>query len=185
MDDIHSRATVLQGKLDYIKTNLNLKAVKLYSASKYPASHIYKDYTIAVQPKLRKEISEHEIYKSLFPTSKKSDSQFKNSKIENGQYAIGNLNMQEKLQFYYVNPKPTRLHSLSEENDQNRLNVSSIDSLLLFDQKEGQNFLNTQSVQNDNKDQIEDAPDSILQPWHSLELESPSTYLYAPTLGEV
>lgn len=183
---IHARATKLQSQLDYLQTNLKLKAVKMYSAAKYPANHSYNEYKLAVQPESRKEILNNFIYKSPVPISDKFDTPLTtNSKVENGQYA-SNLNMQEKLQFYYVKSKPSKKTKLYEVDiDLARHNVSSINALLPFNNKASQNLVNIQSVQSEDKSQIEDAPDSILQPWHTADMESPSTYLYAPTLGEV
>ncbi|XP_058808671.1 WASH complex subunit 1 [Phymastichus coffea] len=182
---IRTRAAKLQGKINYLQTNLNLKAVKLYSAAKYPAIHVYKEYELAVQPKLRKKMLPYAIYKSPVPISDKADIPLTSgSKVENGQYA-SSLNMQEKLQFYYVKSKPNKkAKSLEVDKEWMYQNVSAIGSLLPFSMKDSGNAYNLQSIQNDDKSQIEDAPDSILQPWHSSEIESPSTYLYAPTLGE-
>jgi WAS family protein 1 len=182
---IQTRATKLQKQLEYLQTNLNLKAVKLYSAAKYPANHIYKEYKLVVQPKSRIKISTNTIYKSPVPILDKYDSLPTNCKIENGQYT-NNLNMQEKLQFYYVKSRPSRkTKTFDIKKNQIKHNVSSIDSLLLFSAKDSRAHVNLQSTQNEEKNQIQDAPDSILQPWCSSEIESPSSYLYAPTLGEV
>ena len=158
----------------------------MYSAAKYPANHTYKEYKLTIHPKTRAEIPANIIYKSPVPISDKSDSPLAaSSKIENGQYA-SNSSMQEKLQFYYVKSKPSKKAKMYEvEKDQMRQNVSSIDSLLPYNTKDSKSLVNIQSIQTEDKGQIEDAPDSILQPWHSSEVESPSGYLYAPTLGEV
>lgn len=181
---IRTRAATLQGQIDYLQTNLNLKAVKLYSAAKYPASHVYKEYELAVCPKSRKKIPENAIYKSPVPISDKTSTPLTSgSKSENGQYA-SNSNMQEKLQFYYVKSKPSK-KAKALEMEKDWMNVTAIGSLIPFSTKDSQNIANLQSIQNEDKSQIQDAPDSISQPWLSSEIESPSTYLYAPTLGEV
>lgn len=147
---------------------------------------------MAIKPKFRKEIKPYEIYKSPVPILEKSGTPLTmSSKVDNGQNA-SNANMQEKLQFYYVKSKPSKKKKPYEiERDEIRSNVSSVSALLLFNKKDSttgnnNNIVDTSTNQKDDKKkQIEDAPDSILQPWHTSEIESSSTYLYAPTLGEV
>lgn len=155
----------------------------MYSPAKYPASHVYKEYELAIKPKFRKKVVPYEIYKSPVPIADDSESQLTSScKLED----VTDSDMQEKLQFYYVKPKPTKNNFQHDDRrPEFQYNVTSVDSLLPFHKEDTQKFINLQLDRNEDKNQIEDAPDSILQPWHTTDIESPSTYMYAPTLGEV
>lgn len=185
LDTIQTRAEKIQGQLEYLQTNLSLKAVKMYSAAKYPANHIYKEYETVIKPNF-KEKSLPSIYKSSVPIADTIDMHLTaGSKTENGQYA-SNINLQEKLQFYYVKSKPSK-RITSKEVNQDRImpGPSSLSALILFNNSKQSHDRSLHLSQATDKQELEDAPDSILQPWHSSEIESPSSYLYAPTLGEV
>ena len=180
---IQSRAEMVQGQMEFLQTNLSLKAVKMFSAAKYPASHTYKEYTSILKINPKKE-SITSIYKSPVPIADTLDMHLTaGSKIENGQYAA-NINIQEKLQFYYVKSKPYK--RITEETNQDRIipGPSSTSALMLFNSSKSKDQ-SSHSANETNDKCPEDTPDSILQPWHSSEVESPSSYLYAPTLGEV
>lgn len=156
----------------------------MYSAAKYPASHVYKEYESIMKPNIKKETLPS-IYKSSLPIADTIDMHLTaGSKTENGQYAT-NINLQEKLQFYYVKSKPYKRITDRETNQERIMpGPSSISALILFNSsKESDDRIHLS--QTSDKQKLEDAPDSILQPWHSSEIESPSSYLYAPTLGEV
>lgn len=155
----------------------------MYSAAKYPAYHTYKEYELAIKPKFRKQKKPYEIYKSPVPISEDSQTHLtSSSKLEDAT----DSSIQEKLQFYYVKPKPIKKdYTYQNQRPEFQYNVTSVDSLLPFHKEDTQKFTNLQSDKIDDKSQIEDAPDSILQPWHASDIESPSTYMYAPTLGEV
>ena len=158
----------------------------MYSAAKYPASHTYREYHLALKSNPKKQ-SRTSIYKSSDPITDTFDMHLTaGSKIGNGQYAA-NINIQEKLQFYYVKSKPHK-RIASDGVNRSRLmpGPSSISALMLFNSSKQSRDQSSHSTQQTGDQQgLEDAPDSILQPWHSSEVESPSTYLYAPTLGEV
>lgn len=110
-----------------------------------------------------------------------------NCKTEDGQYAA-NVNLQEKLQFYHVRSKTNKKADNSEDDVVPfPPQLSSVSALLLFDSMDSpyEKTSVRSSRQTDDKQQIEDAPDSIVQPWLSSEMDSSSSYLYTPTLGEV
>lgn len=183
MGSVKERAVKLQGKLDYMQNNLSLKAVKIYSAAKYPASHTYKDYELAIkQPHIERQ-KPLNVYKSSVPIAETTKATL-SSKTENGQYAC-NVNLQEKLQFYHVRSKLMDNKRNFGKDDDNEIpsRLSSVSALLLFNSTKSPYERPTQDKDKDNK--IEDAPDSILQPWHASDIEASSNYLYAPTLGEV
>lgn len=184
LDTITSRAEKIHGQLEYLQTNLSLKAVKMYSAPKYPASHVYKEYETIMKSNFKKDTLPS-IYKSSVPIADTIDMHLTAGiKTENGQYAA-NINLQEKLQFYYVKSKPYKRIISNEKNDRRLLpGPSSVSALMLFDNYKQSHDRSAHLPQTSDKQELEDAPDSILQPWHSSEIESPS-YLYAPALGEV
>lgn len=157
--------------------------MKMYSAAKYPASHTYKEYT-SILKSHPKKVNSASIYKSPVPIADTLDMHLTTgSKTENGQYAA-NINIQEKLQFYYVKSKP--YSRIPEGANQDRIipGASSVSALLLFNSCKSKES-RSQGANQSNDKELEDAPDSILQPWQYSNLESPSSYLYAPTLGEV
>lgn len=157
---------------------MNLKATKMYSDSKHPASSIYQEY---------KTIINYDDKKIKLPlsskhsgTTRQEDDSWKKTINEN--HYSNEVNLKDKLQFYYVKPinkqanKPVIISKKSSANF-----VTSVSALLLNESiKSDAPF---QHPSGDNSKQIQDAPDSISQPWHS-DFDSPS-YLYAPTLGEV
>lgn len=176
----------LENQLRYLQSNLNLKAIKIYSAAKYPANRTYNEYKVAI-PLQRDNISNiPSIYKCSVPIEDTQEAHLStNFKAEDGQYAM-NINLQEKLQFYYVRYKTNE----QTENDINMRQYvpslpSSVSALLLFDNVNTTYRKALSSNKSNDKKQIEDAPDSIVQPWHSSEMDLPSGYLYTPMLGEV
>lgn len=182
---IKNRAVKLQGKLDHLQNNLSQKAVKLYSAAKYPSNNVYREYPIVVRVPSKREEKPPTVYKSSVPIAQESKlNGILGDKTKSGR-RNGDVNIQEKLQFYHVKSKPKERN---EAHDPRRITVlpNYVGSLLLDDGKDSQYKLQSKSLLSTNeKKGIEDAPDSILQSWHQTDLESPSNYFYAPTLGEV
>lgn len=184
VSNIKERARKLEDRLHYLQTNLNLKAVKMYSAAKYPANHIYKEYQMTIPPECKHTATIPSVYKCSVPIKDIPEAYLSsNCKTEDGQYA-SNVNLQEKLQFYHVRSKASKKDH-SEEVFPPQL--SSVSALLLFDSMDSpyEKTSMRSSRQSTDKQQIEDAPDSIVQPWLSSEMDVSSSYLYTPTLGEV
>lgn len=183
LSNVKKRASNLQNRLNYLQTNLNLKAIKIYSAAKYPAADTYKDYQTVITP-LRKEIQIPKSYKGCVPIADVPENiSFSNTRTEDGQY-IAKTSLQEKLQFYYVKSKSIQKTIFGDIDEQSLpLKSSSINSFLLFDDVNIPCEQSTTMHQN-SKEEIEEAPDSIQQPWNLSESDF-SNYLYTPTLGEV
>ncbi|XP_066601609.1 WASH complex subunit 1-like [Prorops nasuta] len=184
---IKDRAKNLEGRLNYLQTNLNLKAVKMYSAAKYPAAHTYKEYQRTILHKQASLETLPNTYKCSVPIESMPDVYLSsNTKTEDGQY-VANTNLQEKLQFYHVRSKQSENQASNKEGRDFFLQLSSISSLLLYDSMDNpyEKKLNKPLSESEDKKQIEDAPDSIIQPWNSLEAERAYNYLYTPILGEV
>ncbi|XP_046747363.1 WASH complex subunit 1-like [Diprion similis] len=183
---IKSRAVKLQGRLDHLQNNLSMKAVKLYSAAKYPSNHVYREYPLALKLPITKEDKPPSVYKSPVPIAQQLNSQnMVTEKSKGGRWNV-DINIQEKLQFYHVKSK-TNKGKGSGHSRAVPVRPTSVSSLLLHDAKDNQyGKLPSKSLASANdKREIEDAPTSILQSWHTNDLESPSNYFYAPTLGEV
>lgn len=173
--------------MHYLQTNLNLKAVKMYSAAKYPANHIYKEYQMTIPSKCKHTATIPSVYKCSVPIRDIPEAYLSsNCKTEDGQYA-SNVNLQEKLQFYHVRSKAGKKDHSEDEEVPFPPQLSSVSALLLFDSTDSpyQKTSMRSSRQSTDKQQIEDAPDSIVQPWLSSEMDVSSSYLYTPTLGEV
>lgn len=173
--------------MHYLQTNLNLKAVKMYSAAKYPANHTYKEYRVTVPPQYKDTATIPSIYKCSVPIKDIPESYLSsNCKTEGGHYAA-NVNVQEKLQFYHVRLKDNKKNNNIENDDEPfPSQLSSVSALLLFNSMNSPyEKTSMKSYQSHDKQQIEDAPDSIVQPWLSSEIDLSSNYLYTPTLGEV
>ena len=94
--------------------------------------------------------------------------------------------MQEKLQFYHVRSKSNKELYIDNNEVTFPFELSSINSLL-FSSMDNPYKISTKQTSHklNDKQQIEDAPDSIIQPWLSSEMDLSSSYLYTPTLGEV
>lgn len=188
LSSIKERARKLENRLHYLQTNLNLKAVKMYSAAKYPANYTYKEYRVTILPQNKHAATIPSIYKCSVPLKDIPESYLSsNCKTEGGQYAA-NINLQEKLQFYHVRSKASKkISNLEDDEEPFPPQLSSVSALLLFDSMDSpyEKTSMRSSRQFNNKQQIEDAPDSIVQPWLSSEMDSSSNYLYTPTLGEV
>lgn len=173
--------------MHYLQTNLNLKAVKMYSAAKYPANHTYKEYQMTVPPKPEHTVAIPNVYKCSVPIEDIPEAYLSsNCKTEDGQYAT-NVNLQEKLQFYHVRSKASKKDNLEDDMEPFPPQLSSVSALLLFDSMDSpyEKTSMRSSRQSADKQQIEDAPDSIVQPWLSSEMDASSSYLYTPILGEV
>lgn len=185
MSNVKDRATKLQDRLQYLQTNLNLKAVKLYSAAKYPASHIYKEYEMAIPPQSNGTNKIPRAYKCTVPLMDVPETHLSsNCKTEDGQY-VGNNNLQEKLHFYHVRSKSNKEAYTNNSKESFPLHLSSINALLFNSMDNPYKISKKQASQKSNdKQKLEDAPDSIIQPWLSSELDAASSYLYTPTLGE-
>ncbi|KAJ8682477.1 hypothetical protein QAD02_018269 [Eretmocerus hayati] len=187
LHDIQSRAAKLQGQLNHLQTNLNLKAVKVYSAAKYPANHTYREYELAVKGKQRKVLPVGSVYKSPVPLADEPKSSLAAKDEPKPGESTNDPKMQEKLQFYYVKSKTSDEGKANQKKyDQIRTNkrVLSVSSLLPL-YKNVQDPTDIQINQGKEKSSLEDAPDSIVQPWLTSDIQSPSAYMYAPTLGEV
>ncbi|KAL6266191.1 hypothetical protein P5V15_003051 [Pogonomyrmex californicus] len=187
LTNIKERAKKLEGRLHYLQTNLNLKAVKIYSAAKYPANHIYKEYKMTIPLQHKHSAAIPSVYKCSVPIKNIPEAYLSsNCKTENGQYAA-NINLQEKLQFYHVRSKASKKNDLEDDAEPFPPQLSSVSALLLFDSMDSpyEKTSMRSSRQSTDKQQIEDAPDSIVQPWLSSEMDASSSYLYTPTLGEV
>ncbi|XP_046485166.1 WASH complex subunit 1 isoform X1 [Neodiprion pinetum] len=183
---IKGRAVKLQGRLDHLQNNLSLKAVKLYSAAKYPSNHVYREYPLTLKLPIKKEDKPPSVYKSPVPIAQELNSQnIVTEKSKDGRWNV-DINIQDKLQFYHVKSK-TNKGKGSGHSRAIPVRPTSVSSLLLHDAKDNQyGKLPAKSLASANdKREIEDAPTSILQSWHTNDLESPSNYFYAPTLGEV
>lgn len=187
LTNIKERARKLEDRLHYLQTNLNLKAVKMYSAAKYPANHTYKEYQMTIPPQRVHTVAIPSVYKCSVPIKDIPEAYLSsNCKTEDGQYAA-NVNLQEKLQFYHVRSKAGKKDNLEDDVEPFPPQLSSVSALLLFDSMDSpyeKTSMRT-SRQSADKQQIEDAPDSIVQPWLSSEMDASSSYLYTPTLGEV
>lgn len=173
--------------MHYLQTNLNLKAVKMYSAAKYPASHTYKEYRMTIPLQRRSAPIVPGIYKCSVPIKDIPEAYLSsNCKTEDGQYAA-NINLQEKLQYYHVRSKASKKDHSEDDEQPYPPQLSSVSALLLFDSMDSpyEKASMRSSRQSTDKQQIEDAPDSIVQPWLSSEMDASSSYLYTPTLGEV
>lgn len=158
----------------------------MYSAAKYPASHTYKEYEMAIPPRYKDTHKIPKIYKCSVPIKEVPETYLSsNCKTEDGQYIAIN-NLQEKLQFYHVRPKSNREIYADNNEVSFPLHLSSINALL-FDSMDNPYKISPKQIchRSNEKQQIEDAPDSIIQPWLTSEMESSSNYLYTPTLGEV
>lgn len=158
---------------------MSLKAIKIYSDAKYPAYSTYKEYeTFINSPNdelpVNKQVSRSDNYsvKNSVESTVKAD------------HYASELKLKEKLQFYYVMNKPLKKDDLNKTNETSVTRVSSVSALLIDDNQTSNKSANLSSPIGNNKRKIEDAPDSINQPWQSSDFESPS-YLYAPMLGEV
>jgi len=172
--------------LHYLQTNLNLKAVKMYSAAKYPANHTYKEYQMTIPLQYKCTATIPSIYKCSVPIKDIPEAYLSsNCKTEDGQYAA-DINLQEKLQFYHVRSKAKK-DNFEDDEQPYPPQLSSVSALLLFDSMDSpyERASMRSSRQSNNKQEIEDAPDSIVQPWLSSEIDVSSSYLYTPTLGEV
>lgn len=158
----------------------------MYSAAKYPANHTYKEYQITIPPQRKQAPIIPSAYKCSVPIKDISEAYLSsNCKTEDGQYAA-NVNLQEKLQFYHVRSKASKKDD-PEDNEEPLPQLSSVSALLLFNSMDSPyEKTSTRSLrQSTDKQQIEDAPDSIVQPWLSSDMDASSSYLYTPTLGEV
>lgn len=186
MSNVKDRATKLQNRLKYLQTNLNLKAVKMYSAARYPAHHTYKEYELAVPPQCEDINKIPKVYKCSVPIKDVPETYLSsNCKTEDGQY-VSNNNLQEKLQFYHVRSKYNKDDYVDNSEVTFPFHLSSISALLLNSMDNPYKIPTKQiSHKLSDKQQIEDAPDSIIQPWLSSEMDLSSSYLYTPTLGEV
>jgi len=107
-------------------------------------------------------------------------------KTEDGQYAA-NVTLQEKLQFYHVRSKTSKKDNPENNDEPFPSQLSSVSAFLLFDSVDSpyEKTSMRSSRQSTDKQQIEDAPDSIVQPWLASEIDASCSYLYTPTLGEV
>lgn len=157
----------------------------MYSAARYPASHTYKEYELAVPPQYDNINKIPKVYKCSVPIKDITGAYLSsNCKTEDGQY-ITNNNLQEKLQFYHVRSKSNK--EVYTDNEMTfPFHLSSI-SAFLFNSMDDPYKISMKQTSHklSDKQQIEDAPDSIIQPWLSTEMDLPSSYLYTPTLGEV
>lgn len=186
LSNVKDRAAKLQDRLKYLQTNLNLKAVKMFSAARYPASHTYKEYELAVPPQCNDINKIPKVYKCSVPIRDIPETYLSsNCKTEDGQY-VSNNNLQEKLQFYHVRSKSNKELYIDNNEVTFPFELSSINSLL-FSSMDNPYKISTKQTSHklNDKQQIEDAPDSIIQPWLSSEMDLSSSYLYTPTLGEV
>lgn len=177
----------MEDRLHYLQTNLNLKAVKMYSAAKYPANNTYKEYEMTIPPQHKHAPIIPNAYKCSVPIKDISEAYLSsNCKTEGGQYAA-NVNLQEKLQFYHVRSKASKKDNPEDNEEPLPPQLSSVSALLLFDSMDSpyEKTSTRSSRQSTDKQQIEDAPDSIVQPWLSSDMDASSSYLYTPTLGEV
>lgn len=158
---------------------MSLKAIKMYSDAKYPAYSTYKEYqTLINNPKevTNKVTSQVDNFSVRCPTE---------SGVRADHYA-SELKLKEKLQFYYVMNKSLKKDCLDKTNETPVTRVSSVSALLIDDDddKISKKYTGLSSELGNNSRKIEDAPNSINQPWQSSDFDSPS-YLYAPMLGEV
>lgn len=159
----------------------------MYSAAKYPANHVYKEYRVTIPQQCKRAATIPSVYKCSVPIRDIPEAYLaSNCKTEDGQYAAS-INLQEKLQFYHVRSKTSKKADNSEDDEEPfPPQLSSVSALLLFDSMDSPYEKTVRSSrQSNDKQQIEDAPDSIVQPWLSSEMDSSSSYLYTPTLGEV
>ncbi|KAK0097151.1 hypothetical protein PV326_003156 [Microctonus aethiopoides] len=182
LSGVKEKANKLQDQLIYLQDNMSLKAIKMYSDAKYPAYCTYQEYETMMGIPMKNEDSV-DVPTSNIPSEKPSINNSTESTIKVEHYAT-ELNLKEKLQFYYVMSKPLIKNDTSLTSKSLANHVSSVSALLFGEDNVPDRLSHIfQSNVNDTK-QMEDAPDSIVQPWHSSDFESPS-YLYAPTLGEV
>ncbi|KZC14061.1 WAS protein family like protein 1 [Dufourea novaeangliae] len=186
LSTIRNRATKVQDQLQYLQTNLNLKAVKMYSAAKYPACHTYKEYKMAIPPNYKDTHEIPKTYKCSVPIKEVPETYLpSNCKTEDAQHGANN-NLQEKLQFYHVRSKTSKEVYTDSNELTFPLHLYSISALLFDSMDNPYKILTKQTGHRANESQqIEDAPDSIIQPWLTSEMDWSSSYLYTPTLGEV
>lgn len=186
--NVRNRATKLEDRLQYLQTSLNLKAVKMFSAAKYPANHTYNEYQMVITPPRKTESKIPNVYKSSVSVKDIPEPySSSNCKTEDGKYAMS-INLQEKLQFYHVRSKPNKEPWLSENNKESfPPHLSSVSALMLFNGADNPYEKSVKQLTHwlKDKQQIEDAPNSIVQPWDFSETDLSSSYLYTPTLGEV
>lgn len=158
----------------------------MFSAARYPASHTYKEYELAIPPQCDDINKIPKVYKCSVPIRDIPETYLSsNCKTEDGQY-VSNNNLQEKLQFYHVRSKSNKELYIDNNEVTFPFELSSINSLL-FSSMDNPYKISTKQTSHklNDKQQIEDAPDSIIQPWLSSEMDLSSSYLYTPTLGEV
>lgn len=159
----------------------------MYSAAKYPANHTYKEYQMTIPPQYKHAATIPNVYKCSVPITDIPEAYLSsNCKTEDGQYAT-NINLQEKLQFYHVRSKASKKDKPEIDCEPFPPQLSSVSSFLLFDSMDSPYEKTSMRSfhQSTDKQQIEDAPDSIVQPWLASEIDASSSYLYTPTLGEV
>ena len=160
-----------------------MKATKMYSDAKYPAFSTYKEYESFIGGPLKNLSQSLETNNiSLMPSEIRDSSKLNPTSKED--HYTGEPNLQEKLQFYYVMGKPLKKAVWPERPDDRPVSYVSSVSALLLDEESNDRLSHLPVTENSNAQRIEDAPDSIVQPWNSMDFESPS-YLYAPALGEV
>lgn len=180
LKNVKKKTCRIQDQLQYLQNNMNMKATKMYSDSKYPANSTYQEYKtiINIDDDKKSILSNNKSQKKL------NDNQSSIDRTKNDNYYSTEVNLKEKLEFYYVkssNDKKTNI----EMKDSSLLSadcVSSVSALLINECLKSDTPVH--HLSGINTKEIQDAPDSISQPWHSLDFDSPS-YLYAPTLGEV
>ncbi|XP_015122935.1 WASH complex subunit 1 [Diachasma alloeum] len=178
---IRVKTNKIESQLNYLQNTMSMKAVKMFSDAKYPAYSTYQEYQVIVDPKALQRNPEAR------ETSTSSDKK-RPKPTDSGQslttvnYYSPELNLKEKLHFYYVMGKS--LQKRPEECLQkfNIDKVSSVSALLM--NESSLEDLKQPASSKERAEQMQDAPDSIGQPWRSSDIESPS-YLYAPMLGEV
>lgn len=158
-----------------------MKAVKMYSDVKYPAYSTYQEYHPIVDTKSPQKCPKTREISSISDQRRTKPGETTQSRT-NVNYYSPELNLKEKLQFYYVMGKSQQKRPTEFSHKLNIDKVSSVSALLM-----NEPCLKSSEQQASSRrraEQIQDAPDSIGQPWAASDMESPS-YLYAPMLGEV
>ncbi|XP_063995178.1 WASH complex subunit 1 [Diachasmimorpha longicaudata] len=181
LSTIKVKTNQIESQLSYLQNTMSMKAVKMFSDPKYPAYSTYQEYHVIVDSQaLPKSLHARERLTSS--DKKKSKPTDSGESRTNVNYYSPEPNLKEKLQFYYVMGKSMQKRPGESLQKYNIDKVSSVSALLMNESSlEG---LEQPTSSKGGAEQMQDAPDSIGQPWRSSDIESPS-YLYAPMLGEV
>ncbi|XP_011308375.1 WAS protein family homolog 1 [Fopius arisanus] len=180
LSTIKARTNKIERQLSNLENTMSMKAVKMYSDAKYPAYSTYQEYQTIIDTGISQNHPESRGTSTLLDDRRRKPLESAQSR-SNSNYYSPELNLKEKLQFYYVMGKSLQKKSGESSHKLKIDKVSSVSALLI--NEPSQEGLEQPVSSRGKGEEMQDAPDSIGQPWRS-DIESPS-YLYAPMLGEV